>query len=167
MRTRVILTIVAAMAIVSASAATAQVGNTPYSPGATRAGAGISFGYRQAIVNAKVPGLRPRALVKGPNGELLNIQRNGRNALVYSPGDGSYIPGARPNASWPTGLGTGLGWNLVSYSGGGGYVTAPAQSINSWISLVPVGAGEATSSFGLYNDGGTPIDTWIMQLNMI
>lgn len=167
MLTRVISTIAVATTLVCAGAASAQVGNTPYAPGAARAGAGISFGYRQAITNAKIYGQRPRALVKGPSGALLNIQRSGRNALVFNPGDGSYVPGARPNAGWPTGLGTGLGWNLPAFSSGGGYAAAPSQSLNMWISLVPSGPNGETSSVGLYSDGGTPIDSWIMQLNMI
>tara|TARA_R110002167_G_scaffold366389_1_gene595668 strand:- start:5379 stop:5885 length:507 start_codon:yes stop_codon:yes gene_type:complete len=160
--------IAVAVSLTCVNVASAQVGNAPYSPGASRTGAGISFAYRQAILNAKILGQRPRALVRGPSGELLTIQRRGRNALVLYPGDGSFIPGARPNAGWPTGLGTGLGWNLASYSGSvGGYRSAPAQSLNSWVSLLPSSADGATSSFGLYSDGGTPIDTWIMQLNQI
>ncbi|MEX0694030.1 MAG: hypothetical protein WD075_06275 [Rhodospirillales bacterium] len=168
MNIRTVTIVAAAMTLVFAGTASAQVGNSPYAPGASRAGAGISFGYRQAIINAKILGQRPRALVRGPSGELLDVQRNGRNALVRSPDGSSYLPGARPNAAWPTGLGTGLGWNLATYSsGGGGYRAAPTQSLNSWISLIPSGVDGSISNYGLYNDGGTPIDTWIMQLDLI
>lgn len=167
MRTQLISAIVVAMTVAFASSASAQVSNTPYSPGAAQPGAGISLGYRQAILNAKILGQRPRALVKGPSGELLGIRQGERNALVLNPGDGSFITGARPNASWPTGLGTGLGWSSVVYSSSGGYAAAPSQSLNTWISLVPSGPNGETSNFGRYIDGGTPIDTWIMQLNLI
>lgn len=161
-----IIAVAASLACVNL--ASAQVGNAPYSPGASRPAAGISLGYRQAILNAKILGQRPRALVRGPSGELLTIQRSGRNALVLNPGDGSYVPGARPNAGWPTGLGTGLGWNLVSFSGaGGGYRSAPSQSLNSWISLVPSGPDGNASNLGIFSGGGSPIDTWIMQLGQI
>jgi hypothetical protein len=160
--------IAVAATLACAGTASAQLVNAPYSPGASRPGAGISFGYRQAILNAQILGQRPSALVRGPSGELLDVRRSGRNALVLNPGDGSYVPGARPNAGWPTGLGTGLGWNLASYAGAvGGYRSAPGESLNMWISLVPSGPDGARSSFGLYNDGRTPIDTWIMQLEQI
>jgi hypothetical protein len=160
--------IAVAVSLACADMVFAQTGNTPYSPGVSRVGAGISLGYRQAILNAKILGQRPRALVRGPSGELLTVQRSGRNALVLNPGDGSYVPGARPNAGWPTGLGSGLGWNLVAFSGAAsGYRSAPAQSLNSWISQIPSGPDGSASSLGVFGDGSSPIDTWIMQLEQI
>ena len=168
MRIRLFSTAVLAGMLAFAGTAAAQVSNTPYSPGASRPGAGISLGYRQAILNAEILGQRPRALVKGPSGELLGIQRSNRNALVINPDDGSFTPGARPNASWPTGLGKGLGWNLATFRGAsGGFASAPSHSLNSWISQVPSGPDGNTSSVGQYNDGSTPIDAWIIQLDMI
>jgi hypothetical protein len=157
----------ATIMLVGVGTASAQSSNTPYFPGASRSGAGISFGYRQAILNAKILGQRPRALVRGPSGALLDVQQAGRNAMVVNPGDGSFVPGARPNQGWPMGLGTGLGWNLASYyRAGGGYYSPSGESLNSWISLVPSGPDGARLAFGLYNDDRTPIDAWIMQLEL-
>lgn len=159
----------AAASLVCVNLASAQVGNAPYSPGISQPGAGISLGHRQAILNAKIYGQRPKALVRGPSGELLSIQRSGRNALVLNPGDGNFVPGARPNAGWPTGLGTGLGWNLISFGAGGGYRSEPSQSLDTWISLVPSGPDGSMSNYGIFSNGsgGTPINTWIMQLDLI
>lgn len=168
MRARLFSTVAVTVTLALTGTVAAQTRNTPYSPGTASPGAGFSLGYRQAILNAQVFGQRPRALVKGPNGELLGIQQSGRNALVFNPDDGSFTPGARPNASWPTGLGKGLGWNLAPFSSGGsGFASAASQSLNSWILQVPSGPNGNTSNFGQYNDGSTPIDAWIIQLDQI
>ncbi len=163
------ITIISALLIlaVSGAASAQQISNTPYSPGANRPNVGISSAYRQAILNAEIRGQYPSALVRGPSGELLTIQRTGNNALIRAPGDSNFIPGARPNAAWPTGLGTGLGWNLISFSGNG-YLAATTQSLDTWISMVPSGTDGETLRFGLYRGGGdTPINAWIGQLDLI
>lgn len=143
--------------------------NQPYQPG----GVGMSLGYRQGILNDKLLGSRPKSLVRGPNGELLDLQQQGHQAFLRSPDSGAFIPGARPNSGWIFGLGTGLGW-------GGGYYQPAFSSgataryagfsisggnIFSWIAMLPAGNGGSHWSGILPTGGGTPINAWIWQLD--
>ena len=155
------------LTVLGNTAVMAQSNNSPIAFGVGGGNAGISLGHRQAILNSKLLGQRPNALVRGPSGGLLEIDRRGRNAFVRIPGDGAFLPGVRPNQGWGTGLGTGLGWNLISFSTGGVIRNQSAQSLNSWISLVPSDPeGQAIGYYGTGNDS-TPIDAWIMQLDHI
>ena len=149
-----------------ASAPAMAQSNMPYQPG----GPGMSLGYRQGILNDKLLGSRPSALVRGPNGELLDVQRQGSQVFLRSPDSGAFLPGARPNSGWPTGLGTGLGWSGTIGSAGGvryGSSWEPSNSLMSWIAMLPASNGSSRWS-GLVSGGGvTPINTWIQQLELL
>ncbi len=149
--------------------------NLPYRPGG---GVGLSNAARQAITNNQVFGTTPRALIRsGPDGLLFGIQREGRTALLQSPEGGTFLPGARPNRSYPTGLGTGLGWNGLSFGGVGssyGFSVGSAGlgtsslSLVSWINQLPPGnSGGRDGSTVFVSTSTTPIEAWIQQLNLI
>jgi len=149
----------------AATPASAQAGNSPYQPG----GVGLSVGARQAILNSRVLGVRPRNMVRGADGSLVSITRRGDQALLRSSDTGEFIPGGRSSRGWGQGLGTGLGWG----GSGGGYAAASGRgggsgSIMQWISMLDFGGG---SSFGTSlvppSDGTTPLDMWIDQNELI
>lgn len=149
-------------ALLSSTPVLAQT-NMPYQPG--RSGVGLSLGYRQAILNDKLLGSRPSNLIRGPSGELLDVQRRGSQVFLRDPNSGSYLPGARPYSGWPTGLGTGLGWGGTSQGGGSvRYVGTPGSNSLHWISLLPSDRGQYSSSGLSPAAGGTPIDSWIQLL---
>jgi len=148
--------------------------NLPYRPGG---GVGLSTAARQAITNNQVFGTTPRALIRSsPDGLLFGIQREGRTALLQSPEGGAFLPGARPNRSYPTGLGTGLGWSGVSFGGvglssgfsGSAGIGTSSISLASWINQLPSGStGARDGSTVFLSSSTTPIDAWIQQLNLI
>ncbi len=73
-------------------AAIAQMSNQPFSF-RNGGGVGMSVGGREAIINDKILGSRPDNLVRGPGGELLDVQKGpGGVALVSYPGTGQFIP---------------------------------------------------------------------------
>lgn len=150
------------IAVLTSAPALAQ-SNLPYQAG----GAGMSFGYRQAILNDRLLGSRPSALVRGPSGDLLDVNRQGSQVFLRSPDSGVFLAGARPNRGWPTGLGTGLGWGGMALAAtGGGYVGSwrTGDSLTQWIALLP--ASDGLSSWGGLTSGGgeTPMDIWIRLL---
>lgn len=151
------------IALLSSAPVLAQ-SNMPYQ---AAGGVGISLGYRQAILNDRLLGSRPSALVRGPSGELLDVERRGSQAFLRSPDSGAFLPGARPNSGWPTGLGTGLGWSGTSLTGNSvRYIGARgmSDSVTSWIAMLPADNEQAYWG-GLRSDGGaTPMDIWIRQL---
>lgn len=154
------------IALLSSAPAMAQ-SNMPYQPGGST---GMSLGYRQGILNDKLLGSRPSALVRGPNGELLDVQRQNSQVFLRSPNSGAFIPGARPNAGWATGLGTGLGWNGAIGSATGiryGGFWEGSNSLTTWIAMVPAGDGQYRWGGLVTGGGATPIDTWIQQLELI
>ena len=138
--------------------------NLPYHAGSV----GISLGYRQAILNSRLLGSRPSALVRGPSGGLLDVERRGSQAFLQSSDSGAFLAGARPNSGWPTGLGTGLGWGhmslavgTVSYAPG---TWGMNDTVTRWIAMLPAVDGQ-TYWGGLAADGGaSPMDVWIRQL---
>lgn len=72
----------------------AQMSNAPFSfhnnPGG---GVGMSVGGRQALINEKILGATPDNLVRGPSGELLDVQKGpGGSAITSHPGTGQVIP---------------------------------------------------------------------------
>lgn len=156
------------LAVAAGGPAMAQ-SNLPYKPGG---GTGLSIGARQAIINDRLFGSRPTALIRSPSGLLFGIRRENNQALLQSPEGGAFLPGARPNRSWPTGLGTGLGWSGVS-AGGGFYagtagVGVSGASLSGWIAMLPASGGGSSSGGGLIiGNTATPIDSWIRQLELI
>ena len=156
------------IAVASSTPALAQ-SNLPYKPGG---GTGLSVGARQAIINDRLFDSRPTVLLRSPGGLLFGIRRENNQALLQSPEGGAFLPGARPNSSWPTGLGTGLGWGGAAtggsfYAGSGG-VGVSGTSLTGWIAMLPAGGGGASYGGGLVvGSTATPIDSWIRQLELI
>lgn len=147
------------IAVSGISPASAQAGNQPY-----QSRIGISYGARQAILNARLLDSRPRNLVRGPDGALLDVTRRNNLPFLSYPGEATFLPGARPSRGWATGLGTGLGWGGNANAGGVSYPYSGgtgAGSIMLWISLLD------TFDTHLYappvSGRPTPIDSWIGQ----
>lgn len=155
------------IAVIASGPAQAQ-SSLPYKPGG---GTGLSVGARQAIINDRLFGSRPTALIRSPGGLLFNIRRENNQALLQSPEGGAFLPGARPNSSWPTGLGTGLGWGGGAtggsfYAGSAGVGTSGA-SLTGWIAMLPAGGGSSYGGGLVSGNTATPIDSWIRQLELI
>ncbi|MBP7063141.1 hypothetical protein [Ferrovibrio sp.] len=159
--------ILIASAVLYDGAAHAQAGNLPYQAG----GAGISTGARQAILNARLLGNRPANLVRDGAGGLLDVSRRGNQAFLSSPGNGAFLPGARPGRGWAAGLGTGLGWglfpanaSLASYYGRSNH---PAESMMQWISLLGPGISRMSAEgMSPLSDAASPLDAWIFQADL-
>ena len=138
--------------------------NLPYQAG----GAGMSLGYRQAILNDHLLGSRPSALVRGPGGELLDVERRGRQAFLRSPDSGAFLTGARPRNKWPTGLGTGLGWSGAFRAGSSGSYSSrtwhASDSLTHWIAMIPSNAGQSYNNGQSSVGGSSPINIWIQML---
>ncbi len=170
MKSRPALIIALGLALLYSASAMAQ-SNRPYVPGGSRIGAGVglSAAGREAILQEEFTGKSPNYLIRGPNGLLLDVRERDNNAFLQVPGGGNFLPGARPNKGWSTGLGTGLGWNNPGFSDGGGGSFAlsvgRAHSLNSWITLLPAGIDDTGGRS--MRSGGTPINTWISQLNQL
>lgn len=146
-----------------ATAVQAQAGNLPYQSG----GAGLSYGGRQAILNAKLLNSRPKNLVRGSDGSLLDVSRRGSQAFLRSPETGAILPGGSPRRGWATGLGTGLGWGGMAgaYSGalGNSYARAGAgESMMQWISMLGMGPSRSYGGFAI-SESESPIDQWTGQ----
>ena len=158
----------ATLLVLGAGTADAQIGNQPYRPGG---GVGLSNAARQAIQNDRILGSRPRNLVRGSDGALLDVGRANNQAFARSP-TGAFLQGARSGASWPTGLGTGLGWGNMNLgwggmgSAGGGSATGygrsgfASESMMQWISMLSFSGGPAFTPSG---NSSTPLDIWIGQ----
>lgn len=147
--------------------ALAQAGNLPYQSG----NAGLSYGGRQAILNAKLLNSRPRNLVRGSDGSLLDVSRRGSQAFLRSPETGAILPGGSPRRGWSTGLGTGLGWGGMAsaYSGALGYRSgrsgrsgAAGESIMQWISMLDTGSRGSYAGVSI-GESESPIDQWTGQ----
>lgn len=154
----------AGLALAAVPAAQAQAGNLPYQSG----GAGLSYGARQAILNARLLGSRPQNLVRGADGSLLELSRRGSQASLRSPETGTILPGGGPRRGWATGLGTGLGWGGMAsaYSGAlsAGYGrSGAADSLMQWISMLDMGFGHSYGGDVSSGGSSSPIDLWIGQ----
>ncbi len=146
--------------VLAGGTAHAQIGNSPVMPG----GIGISQAGRQAILDSRLRDSRPRNLVRGADGSLLEIARQGDQAFLRTRSNDVFFANAR--GGWGSGLGTGLGWGnaggRASYSGGQ-YVSR-SDSLWQWISMIQASMGRSYSDAGLADSGGrTPIDEWIGQ----
>ena len=131
--------------------------------------AGMSLGYRQAILNDRLLGSRPDALFRGPNGALVDVDRRSGQAFLRSPDSGAFLPGSNPNRGWATGLGTGLGWWGAYLPGSSGRFFGSGGAGNSlanWIGQLPAADGLPAGT-SLVVGAATPIDSWIRQLDLI
>jgi len=147
-----------------ATSAYAQAGNRPYQSGS----AGLSYGGRQAILNAKLLNSRPKNLVRGSDGSLLDVSRRGSQAFLRSPETGAILPGGSPRRGWATGLGTGLGWGGMAsaYGGALGYryggSGSGGESLMQWISMLDMGPGRSYVGVSI-SESESPIDQWTGQ----
>jgi hypothetical protein len=155
------------IAVAASTPALAQ-SNLPYQPGG---GTGLSLGARQAIINDRLFNSRPNVLLRSPSGLLFGIRRENSQALLQSPEGGAFLPGARPNSAWPTGLGTALGWGGGSTGGGlyagPGAAGVSGSSLPGWIAMLPTGGGASDGGGLFFGNTATPIDSWIRQLELI
>lgn len=156
--------VAAALFLGGATSAHAQAGNLPYQSGS----AGFSYGGRQAILNAKLLNSRPKTLVRGSDGSLLDVSRRGSQAFLRSPETGAILPGGSPRRGWATGLGTGLGWGGMASAYGGalsyryGGSGAAGDSLMQWISMLDMGSGRFYGGVSI-SESGSPIDQWTGQ----
>lgn len=132
-------------------------GSQPYNfraPSAT-GGAGMSLAYRQAILDAKIDNRRPRNLVRGADGLLLDVERRDGQAFVRAR-SAPLIPGQA--------FGRGSGGIAVGGFGlGGGAITAWIGQVQRGIfdvSQVDVGIDPRFA----YHAGYHAIDEWIALL---
>jgi len=138
------------VALCTASGASAQLNNRPFTPTFQGGGAiGMSSAYREAILRQKLFGETPSNLVRSRSGnELLDVQRLGNQAFLssrsssfvspraqiggfatYNTGLGGFSFGSSGPIQWIAALGNeGLSWNSLA---GGGNIDTP---INAWIS---------------------------------
>jgi hypothetical protein len=153
----------AAFFLAGVTTAQAQAGNLPYQSGS----AGLSYGGRQAILSAKLLNSRPRNLVRGVDGSLLDVSRRGSQAFLRSPETGAILPGGSPRRGWATGLGTGLGWGGMAsaYSGALSYRygrSSGADSMMQWISMLDMGLSQSYAGLSI-SESESPIDQWTGQ----
>lgn len=155
-----------AIAVLLASAMTpahAQFNNQPYQGSLRAGGFGMSFGHRQAILERELFGRQSNPLVRGPGGELLEIERRGSQAFVRTR-DTSFLParGFDPTSG-------GLGWGNQS-AGASSVVLRAGLATPSlfWLGMLDEPARAAPWS-GLTSGAtvGAPVDTWIRQLHEI
>lgn len=160
------LSLALSILIISAPAQS-QIGNLPYQAGGN---AGVSYGARQAILNDRLLGVRPKNMVRGLDGSLLDTARRDNQVFLRSPATGAFLPGGSPRRGWATGLGTGLGWGGLASAYGGALSYrynvsgVGAESMMQWISMLDYGDGRF---YGVGSPAGvtTPLDQWIGQTN--
>ena len=142
--------------------------NLPYQPGG---GTGLSIGARQAIINDRLFDSRPTALLRSQFGLLFGVRREENQVLIQSPEGGAFLPGARPNSAWPTGLGNGLGWG--GHTTGGSFYTGivgggvSGSSLPGWIAMLPEADARPFSGGLFIGNTANTIDSWIWQLELI
>lgn len=153
------------LALVISTPAQSQISNLPYQAGGN---AGVSYGARQAILNDRLLGVRPKNMVRGVDGSLLDTVRRDNQAFLRSPATGAFLPGGSSRRGWATGLGTGLGWGGLSSAYGGALSYrynvsgVGAESMMQWISMLDYGDGRFYGA-GASTGGATPLDQWIVQ----
>ncbi|MCL4678678.1 MAG: hypothetical protein KJ017_08830 [Alphaproteobacteria bacterium] len=75
--------------------AQAQMNNKPFSfKGTPDGGVGMSMGGKQAILNQEIFGSTPKNMIRGADGQLLNLTMGeGRVAIVSNEGNSGFLPG--------------------------------------------------------------------------
>jgi hypothetical protein len=162
-----------AFAMLSVASAEAQLNNKPFSFGTADGGIGMSTAARQAIINQQLFGVTPDHIMKGADGSLLTITRNGDSdhVPVVTTASGEIIPQFR-------GRGLDLGGLLLEGSGTGsgdggqlllGYGSSSGITVTSWtFRLVAATTGGGYPSFGGgygFGGSGQSVNTWTAQVN--
>ncbi len=159
-RPSIVAALITAGLFIAGGNAHAQIGNAPVISG----GLGISQAGRQAILDSRLRDSRPRNLLRGADGALLDVARQGNAAYLRSRSNGAFFATSR--SGWGSGLGTGLGWGLAG--GHASYLSGPsggrADSLWQWIAMMQAPLGRSYADAGLADSAGrTPIDAWIGQ----
>lgn len=127
--------------LLAPASAVAQWNDQPYqfrnSP--PRAGAGMSTAYRQAMLIEEIEGRRPGAILRGPGGALLEVQRFRRQAFAVAP-EPDYLPSV-----------TRVRGAVIS-----------GVAVQAW--TLQMSAPELISTHG-GTIGRTPIDSWVAMLD--
>jgi hypothetical protein len=146
----------------AASPAEAQMSSQPFSFGSVvngpiaggSGGAGMSSAGRQAIINEKLFGARPRAILVGPSGDILTVDRGPGNIAVVRETQNAVIPQYRGSR-----LGLfGLASTLSGRSYGIGFGNA---SIDLWVSMV----GDAATAMPSASRTSQVIDAWAASVD--
>lgn len=151
------LLIAAAMTGAVGSTAHAQFNDRPFSFSAPAPEVGMSTAGRQAIVNRELRGVSPDTMIRGPRGQLLEVERGPEGlAVVRRPYGDRFIPrtGRRSSAgaragefnsffvrfdglSYRSQIGTPSGATIAGWTGNvSGYVTRGGNSVDQWTSMV-------------------------------
>lgn len=149
---------------ISGSGAVAQLNNMPYAfRGAVDGGVGMSVGGKQAILNEQITGVTPYNMVRGVDGQLLDVQKSfGGSAIVSYPGTTQTIPhyyGTSYREGRPD-ISVGVFNNFFTPSNsGGGYSSVShihsGATVSTWTGRVLTG-GVPVSYLGEDN----PVDAW-------
>ena len=143
------------------TAAHAQLFNEPYQFGrGGDGGPGMSFGYREAIIDEELTGAQPEFFLRGPAGNLLDVQELDDGTAIVSTRGSTFLPGAASRGVRSLNLAARLG----SSSGGGyGFIPDPAASITSWTAMAS-GLPVPPQRWILRGHQPAPIDAWVMQV---
>ncbi len=147
--------------------ANAQLNNKPFSFKGTPDGSiGISAAGKQAIVNFENFNIKPKTLLRGPDGQLLNVTEGVGNSVIVTPQGSGEI--------WPTYKGTGYKGDNIGMSAGAfnayfvpslngdsgssvyfsPYYTSSSETVSTWTSRVASGGYPASYS------PGSVVDKW-------
>lgn len=133
--------LVMAVALLAAAPAWAQWNNQPYSYSSGGGSVGMSGAYRQAYLDQKITGNRPRNLVRGPDGSLASVVEKDRQAFLVTPQPNYIVNRGGSAAGISIGIGgVGLLSPLDGWTGGA-------------VAVAPASAARA------------PIDSWVAQLD--
>jgi hypothetical protein len=150
----------------AASQADAQWNNEPIQFGSGGRGEiGMSFGYRQMIIDNEITGIEPDNLVRNSAGILLDVVEGpGNLAIVRNQASGVAPMGAAGFSidGGSVGLAYGVGGSFDGGDGGGialGGVYDNASVIAGWVALAAPESGGA-----FVPAGGSPIDMWVAQV---
>ncbi len=139
--------------------AQAQLFNEPYQFNRGGSGGpGMSFGYREAIIDEHLTGSRPEFFVRGPAGNLLDVEDAGNGLAIVRTRGSTVLPGATVRG----GRSLGLSVHLGTSAGGTGFIPDPAASITTWTAMAS-GLPAPPQRWILRGHQPAPIDAWVMQ----
>lgn len=168
MRNNMIIGVVTAAFVLIGTAAESQISNEPYR---FRGGAsvGLSNAAREAILRQKLLNETPRDLVRGPSGELLDVQKGPGGSAIVSERGGRIIPGFRGRPLFRSGAGVSVGIFNAFFltrpsdsTGLAAFFSSGAQtrtSIAGWTGMVSNGVGA-----GMVPAGYSPVESWTTQV---
>lgn len=159
---------VTAAVLLLGTTAESQISNKPYQ---FRGGAsvGMSNAAREAILRQKLLNETPRNLVRGPSGELLDVEKGPGGTAIVSERGGRIIPGFRGRPLFRSGSGIGVGIFNAFFltrpgdsTGAAAFFSSGSQtraSIAGWTGMVSSGGGA-----GMVPSGHSPVESWTTQV---